>query len=69
MKGIIGGRLLHQNRHDTAQAALKTHRRSHDMNVPDDLTGQVAFIVSCRFWATSVSPSLSIVFEQHSAQP
>ncbi len=69
MKGIIGGRLLQQSRHDTAQAGLKTHRRSHDMSVLNDLNGQVAIITSCRLWAASVSPSLSIVFEQCSPQP
>ena len=66
MKGIIGGRSLQQSRHDTAQAALKTH--PHDMSVPNDLNGQVATITPCRSWAASVSPSLSIVFEQCSAQ-
>ncbi len=69
MKGITGGRLLQQSRHDAAQAALKMHRRSHDMSVPNGLNGRVAIITSCRLWAASVSPSLSIVVEQCSPQP
>ena len=61
MKRTTGGRLLHQSRYDTAQSALKTHSRSHEMSFPDELNAQVA-VLSHPFWATSVSPSLSIVW-------
>lgn len=43
MRRIIGGRLLHPKRHDTAQAALKARCRPHEMNSQDDLNAQTLF--------------------------
>ena len=44
MKRTTGGRLLHPSRHETAQAALRSHSRFHGMDLPDDLGAQITIL-------------------------
>ena len=56
MKRIIGGQLLHRDRHDTAHTALKAPNQSHERTSPQ----VTAFCYPS--WAAPVSPCLSITF-------
>ena len=68
MRRTIGGRLLHQSRHDAPPSAPNSRGRSYEMSLSDDLNASVNILFyHCRF--APESPCLSMSFAQDLSQP